>query len=116
MGLPGQTVQSVTETVRAVAEAGGVPYLAEYSPIPHTALWAKAVSASEYDIARDPIFHNNSLLPCWDEDQRKQVPALRRLVATIRREAGNLPPRDDPASGRRFITAAAYPHQSRCQC
>ncbi len=93
MGLPGQTVQSVAETVRAVAEAGGVPYLAEYSPIPHTALWAKAVAASEYDIARDPIYHNNSLLPCWDENQRRQVPALRRLVATIRREAGDLPPR-----------------------
>ncbi len=93
MGLPGQTVRSVAETVRAVAEAGGVPYLAEYSPIPHTTLWAKAVAASGYDIARDPIFHNNSLLPCWDEDQRRQVPALRRLVATIRREAGPLSPR-----------------------
>jgi hypothetical protein len=91
MGLPGQTVQSVAQTVRAVAAAGGAPYLAEYSPIPNTALWARAVAASEYDIADEPIFHNNSLLPCWGDDQRRQVPALRRLVATIRRDVGNVP-------------------------
>jgi radical SAM superfamily enzyme YgiQ (UPF0313 family) len=90
MGLPGQTMQSVVKTVRAVAGAGGVPYLAEYSPIPNTALWARAVAASEYDIAEEPIFHNNSLLPCWDDDQRREVPALRRLVATIRRDVGDV--------------------------
>jgi radical SAM superfamily enzyme YgiQ (UPF0313 family) len=89
MGLPGQTVRSVAETVRAVAAAGGVPYLAEYSPIPHTGLWARAVAASEYDIAEEPIFHNNTLLPCWDEDQRRQVPTLRQLVAAIRHRVGN---------------------------
>jgi radical SAM superfamily enzyme YgiQ (UPF0313 family) len=90
IGLPGQTVQSVAKTVRAAAAAGGVPYLAEYAPIPNTALWARAVAASDYDIAGDPIFHNNSLLPCWDDDQRRQVPALRRLVAAIRRDVGNV--------------------------
>jgi radical SAM superfamily enzyme YgiQ (UPF0313 family) len=91
MGLPGQTVRSVAETIRAVAAAGGVPYLAEYAPIPNTALWARAVAASEYDLAGDPIFHNNSLLPCWDDDQRRQVPSLRRMVAAIRRDVGNIP-------------------------
>jgi radical SAM superfamily enzyme YgiQ (UPF0313 family) len=88
MGLPGQTVQSVANTVRAVAAAGGVPYLAEYSPIPHTGLWARAVAASEYNLAEEPIFQNNTLLPCWDKDQRRQVPALRQLVATIRQGVG----------------------------
>jgi radical SAM superfamily enzyme YgiQ (UPF0313 family) len=88
MGLPGQTVQSVAETIRAVAAAGGVPYLSEYSPIPHTGLWARAVAASAYDIAGEPIFQNNSLLPCWDDDQRGQVPGLRQLVATIHRDVG----------------------------
>jgi len=91
MGLPGQTVRSVTETVRAVAAAGGMPYLAEYSPIPGTALWAKAVAASKYDIAGEPIFQNNSLLPCWGHDQRIQVVGLRRLVAAIRRDGGLVP-------------------------
>jgi len=86
MGLPGQTVQSVAETVRAVATAGGVPYLAEYSPIPNTGLWERAVAASQYDLAADPLFHNNSLLPCWDDEQRRQVPGLRQLVAMIRRD------------------------------
>jgi radical SAM superfamily enzyme YgiQ (UPF0313 family) len=88
MGLPGQTVQSVANTVRAVAAAGGVPYLAEYSPIPHTGLWARAVAASDYNLAEEPIFQNNTLLPCWDEDQRRQVPALRQLVAAIRQSVG----------------------------
>jgi radical SAM superfamily enzyme YgiQ (UPF0313 family) len=84
MGLPGQSVKSVEDTIRFVNDVGAVPYLAEYSPIPHTPLWERSLEHSYYDLAGEPLFHNNTLLPCWDEDQRKKVPALRQMVRTVR--------------------------------
>lgn len=86
MGLPGQSPDSVRASVESVGRAGATPYLAEYSPIPHTPLWEKAVACSGYDLASEPLFHNNTLLPCWSEEERSRVPALKDLVRRIRRE------------------------------
>ncbi|MBI4621394.1 MAG: hypothetical protein HY739_14755 [Desulfobacterales bacterium] len=63
IGLPGQKPEEVEDTIRFVWEAGAKPILAEYSPIPQTALWQDAVEESRFDIAREPLFHNNSLVP-----------------------------------------------------
>ena len=83
-GLPGQSVNSVKSTIKFAGTAGVMPYLAEYSPLPHTPLWEKAVSFSSYDILSEPLFHNNTLLPCWDEGRRERVPELKRLVRDFR--------------------------------
>ena len=85
MGLPGQSVESVEDTIGFVDGAGAVPYLAEYSPIPHTPLWDKSIEYSSYDIANEPLYHNNSLLPCWEEDKRQKVSVLRQMVKEIRK-------------------------------
>jgi radical SAM superfamily enzyme YgiQ (UPF0313 family) len=85
MGLPGQSVRSVEDTVRFVHEAGAVPYLAEFSPIPHTPLWESSLKHSTYALAKEPLFHNNTLLPCWDEDKRQKIPGLRQMIREIRR-------------------------------
>jgi radical SAM superfamily enzyme YgiQ (UPF0313 family) len=84
MGLPGQSVDSVKETIDFVSSTGAIPLLSEYSPIPHTALWKSAVSHSEYDLTSEPLFHNNSLLPCWNDSQKKELPRLKRRVLEIR--------------------------------
>lgn len=84
MGLPGQSVKSVEDTIRFVGAVGVVPYLAEYSPIPHTSLWDESIMCSSYDLSKEPLFHNNTLLPCWDEEKRQKVPALRRMVKEIK--------------------------------
>jgi radical SAM superfamily enzyme YgiQ (UPF0313 family) len=84
MGLPGQSVKSVEETIKFVGAVGAVPYLAEYSPIPHTTLWDKSLKSSSYDLANEPLFQNNTLLPCWDENKRQKVPALRHMVRAIK--------------------------------
>jgi len=63
IGLPGQKPEELEETIRFVLETGAKPILAEYSPIPQTALWGDAVEESRFDIAREPLFHNNSLVP-----------------------------------------------------
>ncbi len=84
MGLPGQSVESVTETVKFADTAGAMPYLAEYSPLPGTPLWESSLACSRYDLKNDPIFHNNCLLSCWDEDKIQRVPELKKLVKEIR--------------------------------
>jgi len=86
-GLPGQSVRSVKDTAEFVNKAGAMPYLAEYSPIPHTPLWDKAVACSQYDLVSEPLFHNNTLLPCWNEEQRKEFRQVKAKVLEIRRRA-----------------------------
>jgi radical SAM superfamily enzyme YgiQ (UPF0313 family) len=84
-GAPGQSVDSVIETIHFVARTGAAPYLAEYSPIPHTPMWEDALSCSDYDLSSEPLFHNNTLLPCWNSSQRERLPELKKLVREIRR-------------------------------
>jgi hypothetical protein len=84
-GLPGQSVRSVKDSAEFVSRAGATPYLAEYSPIPHTPLWEAAVAASEYDLLSEPLFHNNTLLPCWNEEQRKEFTQVKAKVLEIRK-------------------------------
>ena len=66
-GLPGQRVSEVEESIRFVRACGATPKLAEYSPIPQTPLWEVASRVSEFDLSGEPLFHNNSVLPCrWE--------------------------------------------------
>ncbi len=86
MGLPDQSPESVAETIHLVGSLGASPCLSEYSPIPHTALWEKAVAASGYDLAREPLFHNNTLLSCWNEPMQREAGVLKRMAFEIRRQ------------------------------
>jgi radical SAM superfamily enzyme YgiQ (UPF0313 family) len=66
-GLPGQRAGEVEESIAFVRETGARPMLVEYSPIPHTPLFEKAKKMSTFDLENEPLFHNNSILPCqWD--------------------------------------------------
>jgi radical SAM superfamily enzyme YgiQ (UPF0313 family) len=67
-GLPGQTSLEVKESIDFVRQCGAKPVLAEYSPIPGTDLWAEAVAVSPFDITQEPLYHNNSLLCCRNDD------------------------------------------------
>jgi hypothetical protein len=75
-GLPGQRVEEVEDSIAFVKDAGARPILVEYSPIPGTALFDKARRMSQFDLEREPLFQNNSLLPCrwegftWEDFQR----------------------------------------------
>lgn len=66
-GLPGQRIEQVMEGIRMVMKMGAKPYLAEYSPVPGTLLWNAALRVSSFPIAEDPIYHNNTIMPCqWE--------------------------------------------------
>jgi len=87
-GLPGQSVDSVRESVDYVHRMGATPYLSEYSPISHTLLWDRALSCSEYDLSSEPLFHNSTLLPCWREAERRAFAVLKQDVIRLRHGAG----------------------------
>lgn len=67
-GLPGQRAAEVRASIEFVWECGAKPVLAEYSPIPGTKMWAQALALSPFDIQGEPLYHNNSLLPCRNND------------------------------------------------
>ncbi len=82
-GLPGQRVGEVEESIAFVNEAGAKPMLVEYSPIPHTPLFEKAKRMSQFGLENEPLYHNNSILPCqWEgftmTDFRRLKEELRR--------------------------------------
>jgi radical SAM superfamily enzyme YgiQ (UPF0313 family) len=66
-GLPGQDPNEVAHSIRMVLDHGARPHLAEYSPIPGTPLWSEALRCSPFDLSNEPLYHNNSLLPCQSE-------------------------------------------------
>ena len=67
VGLPDQNLADVKRSILKVRASGIQPILAYFTPIPHTAIWQRAVAASRYDLAADPIFTNNAVFPCWEE-------------------------------------------------
>ncbi|MBN1901917.1 B12-binding domain-containing radical SAM protein [Candidatus Sumerlaeota bacterium] len=60
-GLPNQTKEETREAIDFVIECGAIPHIAEYSPIPETKEWRRAVETSIKDIANEPLYHNNSV-------------------------------------------------------
>ncbi|MGZ3513077.1 MAG: B12-binding domain-containing radical SAM protein [Thermodesulfobacteriota bacterium] len=83
VGLPGQRVGEVEESIAFVKESGARPMLVEYSPIPHTPLFEKAKKMSRFDLENEPLYHNDSMLPCqWDgfsmTDYRRLKEELRK--------------------------------------
>jgi radical SAM superfamily enzyme YgiQ (UPF0313 family) len=82
-GLPGQTPSSVKDTIILAGRLGFMPFLAEYSPLPHTALWEKAIACAGDEIRTEPLLQNNTVLPCW-EAHRRDMPLLKKLVKEVR--------------------------------
>ncbi|MGC8657705.1 MAG: B12-binding domain-containing radical SAM protein [Desulfomonilaceae bacterium] len=62
VGLPGQTSDQVESDVEMALEAGVYPRLAEYSPIPGSALWSSSIKTGRYPIESEPLYQNCSLL------------------------------------------------------
>lgn len=82
VGLPGQSVESVELSIKTVKKSEITPILAYYSPIPHTQMWDAAVAASRYDLASDPVFTNNAIMPCQHSEFNWET--LTRLKKLIR--------------------------------
>jgi len=87
-GLPGQSPGEVEDSIAVVREAGGQPYLAEYSPLPGTSMWSQVRSTCVYDIAAEPLYHNNSFFACRRPDfTYEDLVRLKELARQARRRA-----------------------------
>ena len=64
LGLPGQSIDSVRETINFVHSSGGKPRLAEFSPIPGTPSF-QAAAAKMPELRKEPLLHNNSVYSSW---------------------------------------------------
>lgn len=64
LGLPGQSMDSVRETIRFVHSSGGKPKLAEFSPIPGTRSFETAAEKMP-ELKTEPLLHNNSVYSSW---------------------------------------------------
>ncbi|MBI5249120.1 MAG: radical SAM protein [Desulfomonile tiedjei] len=72
VGLPGQSREMIEADVEAVLAAGAHPKLAEFSPIPGTAMWRESLARSRYPIDKEPLFQNCTLLSAADPEVDEQ--------------------------------------------
>ncbi|MFO7731684.1 MAG: cobalamin-dependent protein [Spirochaetia bacterium] len=80
-GLPRQRAAEVEATLLQVAPFGVRVSIAEYSPVPQTALWQESVAAARFPIAEQPLYHNNSFFPMeWEGFTRRQLESLKRMT------------------------------------
>ena len=80
-GLPGQTASEVRESINLVKLYGAKPTIAEFSPIPGTPIWEESVKASSYNISEEPLYHNNSILPCQGEKLTYEIYRELKILA-----------------------------------
>jgi radical SAM superfamily enzyme YgiQ (UPF0313 family) len=85
-GLPHQYPEQVEESIRFAARFGVQVFVAEYSPIPGTALWETSVACSPFPIAEEPLCHNNSIFPMqWERFTSGDLQSLKQLARTLTR-------------------------------
>jgi len=82
-GLPGQELRAVEASIDIVHRSGIRPVLAWYTPIPRTGMWEAACRASRYDLAAEPLFTNNSLLPCMPAFDHKVIDRLKQRALRV---------------------------------
>jgi len=83
-GLPGQRREEVEESLLRTAELGIRVQVAEYSPVPGTALWAEAVRRSRLPLEEEPLTHNNTLLPMqWAGLELEDLQRLKELARKL---------------------------------
>lgn len=90
-GAPGQTPREVAAAIEAVGDAGVQPHLAEYSPLPGTAMWSAACGVSNYNLAKEPLYHNNTFFACRRADfSYEDLKRLKALARQVRQETAQI--------------------------
>jgi len=68
IGIPGQDVQEIIDSICFVIDCGAHPHLAKFSAIPGTKIWDEAMTYFNLKGEIDPLFHNDALLPYLSPD------------------------------------------------
>jgi radical SAM superfamily enzyme YgiQ (UPF0313 family) len=83
-GLPFQKWEEVKETIDYVVASGAKPYIAEYTPIPHTVLFEQFHRDARYPIMENAVYQNNALFPfAWEGFTEENLTFLKRYVKTV---------------------------------
>lgn len=82
VGLPGQAIAGIEESILRVRQLGARPRLAYFSPIPGTADWEKLVSAGYMDENADPLLHNKLVFSYqWGDISQEDIEKLKILAS-----------------------------------
>lgn len=80
-GLPKQRWDEVKHSIDYVLGVGIQPYIAEYTPIPHTHLFEEFGHSARFPISEDPVYQNNALFPfAWEGFSEKDLEYLKLYV------------------------------------
>jgi radical SAM superfamily enzyme YgiQ (UPF0313 family) len=83
VGLPGQGVEGIRESIRRVQTLGARPRLAYFSPVPGTATWDWLVTKGIIKKDVDPLLHNKLAFPyTWGSLFPSDFDSLKDLIRT----------------------------------
>lgn len=81
VGLPGQRVERIRESIQKVQSLGARPRLAYFSPVPGTATWDHLITQGIVQSDVDPLLHNKLAFPyTWGEMFPSDFVALKDLI------------------------------------
>jgi radical SAM superfamily enzyme YgiQ (UPF0313 family) len=81
VGLPGQDLRTVRESIGEVRRLGARPRLAFFSPVPGTAEWRRLVKKGCLAVDADPLLHNKlAFAYIWGGVSGREFEDLRRLL------------------------------------
>ncbi len=81
VGLPGQDLRTVRESIGEVRRLGARPRLAFFSPVPGTAEWRRLVEKKYLAADADPLLHNKlAFAYIWGGVSSREFEDLRRLL------------------------------------
>lgn len=83
VGLPGQGVKGIRESIRRVQALGARPRLAYFSPVPGTATWDSLITKGIIQSDVDPLLHNKVAFPyTWGQMFPSDFESLKDLIRT----------------------------------
>jgi len=83
IGIPGQNVQEIIDSIHFVIDCGAHPRLAKFSAIPGTKIWDEARIYFNLKGDVDPLFHNDALLPYLSPNITDKVYQQIKSIAKI---------------------------------
>jgi radical SAM superfamily enzyme YgiQ (UPF0313 family) len=80
-GLPRQRWQDVRDAIDYVRSLDVTPYIAEYTPIPHTPMYDEFKDMARFPVDADAIYQNNALFPyAWEGFTEDDLNRLKRYA------------------------------------
>ena len=79
-GLPGQRGEEVEKSVRTGSSYGIRCRIAQYSPVPGSALWKDSLTFSSLPLEEEPVYHNSTFFSMeWEKFTRDDLEKIKSL-------------------------------------